>query len=383
MLDDALALKQKEWKRGEPGEDTPQQYSTISGHLTLTPPRYEDMRMDLTLNVTPEGSLDELPAAVGGTAETSEGTQQIPDDKRNPSSNVIPSTAETPETHLKMATERGSTQVESPRRIERTREASQEDTIASTRHFFATVNGQNRTTTELPAEIATDVSGGNVPHMNIPVVSSTPITETETTEGETRSPRTFLPNGSPSNLPQTWVHVSEGQINEPTIEGEDSAESNPLEPYVLAEGIPDELGCEWRVLHPFEIPGVRFPVDNTPPNQRRLAKNDALVELIQTTKYLEDTPTWGQRDYSLYPPRYGDPFYRGRGRGRGRRDWLSERPFEREINGGFGRGFFHGNGRGAVRETCWTTAENEQRDRQQEEWSILASVERRDDSPVR
>ena len=42
VLDDALALKQKEWKRGEPGEDIPQQYSTISGHLTLTPPRHED-----------------------------------------------------------------------------------------------------------------------------------------------------------------------------------------------------------------------------------------------------------------------------------------------------------------------------------------------------
>ena len=117
-------MKQKEWKRGEPGEDMPQQYSTISGHLTPTLPKYEDMRMDLTLNVTPEGSLDDLPAAVGGTAETSEGTQQIPDVKWNPSSNLIPSTAETPETHLKVAPERCSTQVESPRRIERTREAS-------------------------------------------------------------------------------------------------------------------------------------------------------------------------------------------------------------------------------------------------------------------
>ena len=98
---------------------------------------------------------------------------------------------------------------------------------------------------------------------------------------------------------------------------------------MLAEGIPEELGHEWRVLHPFEIPGVRFPTDNTPPNQRRLAKNDALVELIQTTEYLEDAPTWRQRDYQLYPPRYGDPFYRGRGR----REWLNERPFERELNG--------------------------------------------------
>ena len=99
-----------------------------------------------------------------------------------------------------------------------------------------------------------------------------------------------------------WVQcVSEGQINEPSQEGTGSAESSSTEPYLLAEGIPEELGHEWRVLHPFEIPGVRFPTDNTPPNQRRLAENDALVELIQTTEYLEDTPTWGQRDYWLYP----------------------------------------------------------------------------------
>ena len=42
-------------------------------------------------------------------------------------------------------------------------------------------------------------------------------------------------------------------------------------------------------------------MDTTPPNQRRLAENDTLVELIQTTEYLDDVPTWGQRDYRLYP----------------------------------------------------------------------------------
>ena len=42
-------------------------------------------------------------------------------------------------------------------------------------------------------------------------------------------------------------------------------------------------------------------MDSTPSNQRRLAENDALVELIHTTEYLEDTPAWGQRDYWLYP----------------------------------------------------------------------------------
>ena len=115
-------------------------------------------------------------------------------------------------------------------------------------------------------------------------------------------------------------------------------------------------GQEWRVLHPFEIPGVRVPTDNTPPNQRRLAENVALVELIQTTEYLEDTPMWGQRDYRFYSPRYGDPFYRGRGRdrgrGRGRREWMSKRPFEREAIQGFWRGSSHGNERGNWRGFC-------------------------------
>ena len=69
-LDDAQALRRKEWRRGEPGEDIPQQYSTVGGHLTPTQPKHEDMRMDSTLNVTPEGSLNDLPAAVGGVLES-------------------------------------------------------------------------------------------------------------------------------------------------------------------------------------------------------------------------------------------------------------------------------------------------------------------------
>ena len=93
--------------------------------------------MDSTLNVTPEGSLGDLPAAVGCVEETREETHQISGHERIPYSNAITSTEETPETHLKVVTERNSTQVESPRRIQRTREASRENTIASTRHFFA------------------------------------------------------------------------------------------------------------------------------------------------------------------------------------------------------------------------------------------------------
>ena len=76
-------------------------------------------------------------------------------------------------------------------------EASREDAIASTRHFFASVNRQSRTATEVSTENTTDVSEGNTPHMNIPVVSSTPIA-TETNEAETGNSSTFLPNQSPS-----------------------------------------------------------------------------------------------------------------------------------------------------------------------------------------
>ena len=95
--------------------------------------------------------------------------------------------------------------------------------------------------------------------------------------------------------------ITEGQINEPRREDASSSESNTSAIETLPKEIPNELGCEWRVLHPFELPGVRFPTDSTPPNQRRLSENDALVELIQTTEYLDDVPTWGQRDYRLYP----------------------------------------------------------------------------------
>ena len=190
----------------------PRQYSTISEHLMLTLPRHEDMRMDSTLNVTPEGSLGDLPATVGGVEETKEGTHQVYEERLqdgSPSTNVITSTEETPNTLLKVVPERNLSQVESPRRIQRTRETSREDAIASARQFFASVCGQNRVITmELPVETSTDASGGNTMNLNIPITSATPIV----TEAETRSSRTFLPNGFPSRPTvtatcrlQTWV----------------------------------------------------------------------------------------------------------------------------------------------------------------------------------
>ena len=65
-LDDVQALRRREWRRGEPSEDIPRQYSTMCGHLTPAQLKHEDLRMDSTLNVTPEGSLSDLPAATRG-----------------------------------------------------------------------------------------------------------------------------------------------------------------------------------------------------------------------------------------------------------------------------------------------------------------------------
>ena len=89
---------------------------------------------------------------------------------------------------------------------------------------------------------------------------------------------------------------------------------------------------------------------------------------------------WGQRDYWLYPPQYVDPFYIGRGRGR--REWFNERPPERS-NGGLGRGFSCGNGREIRGEISQMHNTRDQENRQENNWSVPASVERREDNSLR
>ena len=106
-LDDALALRRKEWKRGEPGKDMPRQYSTVSGHLMLTPPKHEDMRMDSMLDITPEGSLSDLPAAVGGVEEAREGIHKGSEmelQDGSPSTNAMTSTGRNPQYSFESST---------------------------------------------------------------------------------------------------------------------------------------------------------------------------------------------------------------------------------------------------------------------------------------
>ena len=153
-------MKQKEWSRGEQGEDTPWMFSTIDGHLTPTAPVYEDMRTETTVTVPPGESLSDLPAAVGGMEER-ENTQQTNDKERHPTSNVAPPAAEIPETHPKVINER-SIQEGSSRRNEITRETSREDALTAIRHFFNTVN-ERRNIPKVPVTTVTSVSQIDTP----------------------------------------------------------------------------------------------------------------------------------------------------------------------------------------------------------------------------
>ena len=120
-LDDAPSLRQREWIPGEPGEDVPQQYSSISRFLTPTTPRHEGMRFDPSMNVTPEGSLVDLPVAVGNMTEDRERKNQLPEEELQ---GAPFGTANMGNSDTCVKTKPERTIREAPRIIQRTREVS-------------------------------------------------------------------------------------------------------------------------------------------------------------------------------------------------------------------------------------------------------------------
>ena len=178
-LDDASALKQKEWSRGEPSEDTFWMFTTIGGHLTSTAPVYGDMRTDIMLNVAIEEPLSDLSAAVGGI-EDRENIHQTNNEGRDLISNTAPPATEVPETSPKVLNVKFDQESSSGRNAI-TRETSREDALAATRLFFNTVN-ERRNVPKVPVTPATGVS-----QIDTPSVSPDPI-ETEPAEPGTASP---------------------------------------------------------------------------------------------------------------------------------------------------------------------------------------------------
>ena len=258
-LEDAPTLKGKEWNRGKQHKESPHMYSTRDGRMTPTAPTYEDMRIETSLSVTPEDSLEGLSAAVEGT----EGDQVRSPITTNVKELVTTSVASPSsiETRPKLVNVSSRDQGTLPGETETTRETSREDALAATRQFFHT-ESERRSATEVPATTST-----SVPQTDIPPMTSVPVAMEQP---EPLPVRTIPYHGTPPRptatatlRPRMWVQrISEGQIEEQPRD-EDSEESDTLEPLVM-EGLPDELGPEWRVLHPFEIPDVRNPMEDTP-----------------------------------------------------------------------------------------------------------------------
>ena len=98
-----------------------------------TTPRHEDMRLDPSLNVTPEESLGDILAAVGHMEEDRERESQLP---RERPQGAPSETANVGISDMHLKTKPESDTREAAQRIQRTREASREDTLASTQQFF-------------------------------------------------------------------------------------------------------------------------------------------------------------------------------------------------------------------------------------------------------
>ena len=159
-LDDAISLKQREWLRREPGEDIPRQYSSIEGCLTLHTPRSEDMRLEQSLNVTPEGSLVDIPTVVkretlGASSETA--YMEFP--------------------NIQVETTPKESTV--PKSLQGTKEASRAEVLASTQQFFAAIDQRNiNVSTEIQT---TSVEVHDRDELELTEVPTTTVVTTTTT----------------------------------------------------------------------------------------------------------------------------------------------------------------------------------------------------------
>ena len=206
-------MKQREWIRSELGEDTPWQYSSIDGRLTPHTLRSEDMKLEPSLNVTPEGSLVDIPTVV--KRETKE--QVLDGEMLGTSSETA--YMEFPNTQVKTIPKDPILGV--PKSLQGTKEASRAEALASTQQFFAAVDQRNMNVPAGNQVTSVEVHEGDnieVPDVLTTIVATTtasittpPINVDVELRG-TSSPRISLPKASPSHptvtatcRPRMWM----------------------------------------------------------------------------------------------------------------------------------------------------------------------------------
>ena len=229
--------------------ETPHRYSTREGRLTPITPAYEDMR-----TVTPyHGSTVETPEDLLAT-EKGEGSEKVIPQPLDPiekskSRDVLPISVEYRSDEME---ERIHQEIMS-RKDEIPRECSRENALTQTRDFFNNVT-ERRSATEVPTTTVTGVSQPDTP----------PTTSAPEIEHPEPSPvRTFPLNETPPRPIATATlrprmleqRKSEGQVEEQS-QKDDGSENETIKPFVM-EGQPDVLRPERRILHPFDIQGVR------------------------------------------------------------------------------------------------------------------------------
>ena len=187
------------------------------------------------------------------------------------------------------------------RTIAITREESQQDALETVRQMI----GSTPSSTVLPVSPNTSVT--HEPCANTSNNVNTPVNEVGP-----RVTSLYLDSGmtditAPIGM-ATPIAPDLIWLGHPDLQGTNLFPRDDDPTMISAGGLDPEE--RWKIHHPYDNPGVRRPMMNTPDNLRLLAESEALVESLQTMEYLTEFPTLEERrDFWHFPPRFGDPHY--------------------------------------------------------------------------
>ena len=172
------------------------------------------------------------------------------------------------------------------RTIAITREESQQDALETVRQLIGSMSH----TTVSPVPTTTTAPQESCPDDNDDINTSNNAVRSRLSSSHLDSRMTDMttPIGMATPIAPDLVWPSH-----PDIEGTSLFPQDDDPNTVAAGGLDPEE--RWKIHHPYDIPGVRRPTMDTPDNLQRLAESEALVESLQTMKYLTEFPTLEER----------------------------------------------------------------------------------------